>query len=158
MTRTESFIRRTAAGPDMRLFLLALAVLLVPSVQAASIDATSPVPTGGTYTLTVVVEDFTLVEPTTNNDRTKNQGHIVYYLNGNLAPGRSATTATSYTYTGLSEGDWVSAELVFSDGTRLFPREYTALLVKDDRQVPGVPATFLAVALVGLAAAARAKD
>lgn len=99
------------------ILLLVSAMMLAPMASAGhSVTVTSGDATGSTYKMTVDVKGFNLVD-FTGKDAKKGEGHIHYLINGAPAPGDYATTSKSFTFTGLKDGDVLTAELVLSDHT-----------------------------------------
>lgn len=158
---------------------LVAALLLAPMASAAhSVAISSGKVKAGDTTITVTVDKFKLVpfaDKTASNNHVKGEGHIHYLVNGKdacsagkatcAAPTDYATTATSFTFKDLKEGDKITVELVLSDhgpsGTDAAgnldgkTRVLTEATVADSMGIPGVPVALLAMALVALAFVVR---
>lgn len=160
---------------------LLAALMLVPLASAKhAVEMTSGKLGEGTQTVEVEVSNFKLV-PFAGKMGTaahvKGEGHIHYFVNGKdacsagkatcAAPTDYATTATSFTFKDLKEGDKVSVELVLSDhgpsGTDA-GGNLDGSSVKTEKSVAqgsaGIPApslALLALAVIGLAAFVRRR-
>lgn len=149
------------------LLLLVSTLMLAPFAAAAhSATITSGDADGSTYTMTLNVQGFNLVS-FEGKDAKKGEGHIHYLVNGAPAPGDYATTSKSFTFTGLKDGDVLSAELVLSDhtasgtnsagqlnGARVLSDE---VVVGESNGTPGFGLLIGAGALLGLALIVRRK-
>lgn len=116
----------------MLAFALAAFVFLAiaPDVRAGhAVEITSGAADAGSYTMKVDVSGFKLVEVGSTDQNTKGEGHIHYLLNGKPADGAYATTATSFTYEGLKEGDVLTVELVNNDHSSTDPKATSSLTV-----------------------------
>lgn len=160
-----------------RIALVGLATLLVaaPLVSAAhSVAITSGKADDSSYTMTVKVDKFNLVPFAGKSGaeaHKKGEGHIHYLANGKdacsagkadcAAPTDYATTATTFTFKNLKDGDKLQAELVLSDhtpsgtdansnldGSRVLSSEVN---VDEGMGIPAAPAMLVAVAILGLA-------
>jgi hypothetical protein len=163
--------------PRLLLAGLAALVLAAPMASAAhSVTVTSGSADGSTYTMTVNVDKFTLVDFAGKSAK-KGEGHIHYLVNGQdacsagkadcRAPTDYATTAKSFTFTNLEKGDKLRAELVLSDhtasgtdangnlnGARVLSEE---VVVKGSMGLPSPAGVLVALGLLGLAFVARRK-
>lgn len=160
------------------IFAAIAALLLAPVASAAhsvSINNANSIGTG-TQTVSVDVDGFNLVS-FAGKDAKKGEGHIHYLVNGQdactagkadcSAPTDYATTAKSFTFINLEEGDEITVELVLSDhtasgtdsngnlnGGRVLD---TATVSADSNDAPGFEIAALLAGLVGLAFLARRK-
>lgn len=158
---------------------LVAGLLLAPVASAAhSVTITSGKIKPGDSSITVSVDKFNLVpfaDKTATNNHVKGEGHIHYLVNGKdacsagkatcAAPTDYATTATTFKFKDLKEGDKITVELVLSDhgpsGTDSAgnldgkTRVLTEATVADSMGIPGVPVALLALGLVALAFVAR---
>lgn len=137
--------------------LLGATIVLVSLALAAPVAAdhsvkitTTPPSDGGTYTMRVDIDKFSLVPVGQKNDQTRGEGHVHYLINGSPAPGDYATTADSFTFRDLKPDDVVGVELVHNDHSSYEPRVIETQTVGATNESPG-PATLL---LVGLSATA----
>lgn len=154
---------------------LVAGLLLAPAASAAhSVTITSGKIKAGDSSITVSVDKFRLVD-FTGRDAVKGEGHIHYLVNGKdacsagkatcAAPTDYATTATTFKFKDLKEGDKITVELVLSNhgpsGTDSAgnldgkTRVLTEATVADSMGIPSVPFALLALGLVALAFVAR---
>lgn len=129
---------------------LLLAVLVVPAVQAQSIEIASGPAVAPEYTMRVDVSNFALVNFESRDSNQDGEGHIHYLVNGDPATEdlSYATPSETFTYEGLSVGDTVTARLVNNDHTPLDPK------VQATQEVgAGTPGFTALAGIVGLVVA-----
>lgn len=119
-------------------------VLTVPLAGAQQIEITSGPAVAPEYTIEVDVTGFNLVDYSTRDANREGEGHIHYLVNGDPATEDLgyATPSTQFTFTDLSVGDTVSAQLVNNDHTPLDPA------VKATQEVGAGTPGFHAVAAI----------
>lgn len=140
--------------------LLAAGLILVfalPLVGAQSIEITSGPAVAPEYTMQVDVTGFDLVDYSSRDSNRDGEGHVHYLVNGEPATDdlAYATPSTQFTFSGLSVGDTVAAQLVNNDHSPLDPT------VQADQEVGAGTSGFhaaAAIAAVGLALIAHRRS
>lgn len=129
------------------ILLVSAALMTAPTVLADhSVKITTTPPAdGGSYTMKVDVSKFSLVPVGQKSSNVKGEGHIHYLVNGKPAEGEYATTKTSFTFTGLKQGDVVGVELVNHDHSSTDPKASSTQTVGEVNESPSLalPAIML---------------